>query len=106
MAFYIRLAFTSGLALRIKGAAYFTKSQRSETDNIAKARAYRRPPAPRHLLTMSHVLDDNVASENRGGRRKFGETEDIALLMEIVANEAHVCRRGNVTGILGRLLAL
>jgi hypothetical protein len=33
MTFYIRLAFTSGLALRIKGAAYFTKSQLSETDN-------------------------------------------------------------------------
>jgi hypothetical protein len=31
---YIRLAFTSGLALRIKGAAYFTKSQLSETDNM------------------------------------------------------------------------
>jgi hypothetical protein len=33
MTFYIRLAFTSGLALRIKGAAYFTKPQLSETDN-------------------------------------------------------------------------
>jgi hypothetical protein len=33
MTFYVRLAFTSGLALRIKGAAYFTKSQRSEIDN-------------------------------------------------------------------------
>jgi hypothetical protein len=33
MTFYIRLAFTSRLALRIKGAAYFTKSKRSETDN-------------------------------------------------------------------------
>jgi hypothetical protein len=33
MTFYIRLAFTSGLALRIKGAAYFTKSKLSETDN-------------------------------------------------------------------------
>jgi hypothetical protein len=33
MTFYMRLAFTSGLALRIKGAAYFTKSQLSETDN-------------------------------------------------------------------------
>jgi hypothetical protein len=40
---------------------------------------------------------DKVASENRGGRRKFGETEDIALLREFVANDAHVCRRGNVT---------
>jgi hypothetical protein len=36
MTFYIRLAFTSGLALRIKGAAYFTKSQLSETDNILR----------------------------------------------------------------------
>jgi hypothetical protein len=35
MTFYIRLAFTSGLALRRKGAAYFTKSQLSETDNIS-----------------------------------------------------------------------
>jgi hypothetical protein len=33
MTFYIRLSFTSGLALRIKRAAYFTKSQRPETDN-------------------------------------------------------------------------
>jgi hypothetical protein len=33
MTFYLRLAFTSGLALRIKGAAYFTTSQVSETDN-------------------------------------------------------------------------
>jgi hypothetical protein len=37
MTFYIMLAFTSGLALRIKGAAYFTKSQRPETDNIFRA---------------------------------------------------------------------
>jgi hypothetical protein len=33
MTFYVRLAFTSGLALRIKGTAYFTKSKLSETDN-------------------------------------------------------------------------
>jgi hypothetical protein len=33
MTFYIRLAFISGLALRIKGAAYSTKSKLSETDN-------------------------------------------------------------------------
>jgi hypothetical protein len=46
---------------------------------------------------MSHVLDDNVAPENCGGRRKFGETKDIALLKEIVANDSHVCRRGKVT---------
>jgi hypothetical protein len=37
MNFYVRLALTSGLALRIKGAAYFTKSKLSETDNTAKA---------------------------------------------------------------------
>jgi hypothetical protein len=36
MTFYIRLAFTSGLALRIKGAAYFTKSQRPEADNTVR----------------------------------------------------------------------
>jgi hypothetical protein len=54
-------------------------------------------PRPRHLLAMSHVLDDNVAPENCCGRRKFGETEDIALLKEIVASDAHVCRRGKVT---------
>jgi hypothetical protein len=35
MTFYIRLAFTSGLALRLKGAAYITKSKLSETDNNA-----------------------------------------------------------------------
>jgi hypothetical protein len=36
MPFYIRLAFTSGLALRIKEATYFTKSTNSsgETHNI------------------------------------------------------------------------
>jgi hypothetical protein len=54
-------------------------------------------PRPRHLLAMSHVLDDNVAPEICGGRRKFGETEDIELLKEIVANDSHVCRRGKVT---------
>jgi hypothetical protein len=46
---------------------------------------------------MSHVLDDNVVPENCGGRRKFGETKDIALLKNIVANDAHVCQRGKVT---------
>jgi hypothetical protein len=46
---------------------------------------------------MSHVLDDNIPPENRGGRGKFGETEDIALIKEIVANNAHVCRRGKMT---------
>jgi hypothetical protein len=47
MTFYIRLAFTSGLALRIKGAAYFTKSQLSETDNtmILKTRQIPRSSA-------------------------------------------------------------
>jgi hypothetical protein len=46
---------------------------------------------------MSHALDgNNVASEIRGGRRKFGKMEGIALLEEIVVNDAHVCRRGNV----------
>jgi hypothetical protein len=53
MTFYIRLAFTSGLALRIKGAAYFTKSQLSETDN---SRAYPYPAAPQkspHSSTIS-----------------------------------------------------
>jgi hypothetical protein len=45
---------------------------------------------------MSHVLADNVASESRGGRRKFGEMEGITFLKEIVANDAHVCRHGKV----------
>jgi hypothetical protein len=54
-------------------------------------------PAPNIFLPLSHVLDDFVTPENCGGRRKFGETEDIALLKEIVANDAHVCRRGKVT---------
>jgi hypothetical protein len=34
MIFYTRLAFTSGLALRIKGAAYFTKSKLLEIYNM------------------------------------------------------------------------
>jgi hypothetical protein len=54
-------------------------------------------PRPRHLLAMSHVLDDIVALEDCGGRRKFGETEDTALVKGIVANDDHVCRRGKVT---------
>jgi hypothetical protein len=33
MTFYIKLAFISGLALRIKEAAHFTKSKLSGTDN-------------------------------------------------------------------------
>jgi hypothetical protein len=53
---------------------------------------------------VSRVLGDNVAPENLGGRRKFGETEDIALLHEIVANDAHVCRRGNVTEIFDEVV--
>jgi hypothetical protein len=52
---------------------------------------------------MSQVLDDSVASENRCGRRKFGATEGIALLKEIVPNDAHVCRRGNVTEIFDEI---
>jgi hypothetical protein len=36
MTFCISLAFTSGLALRIKGVAYFTKSKLSETDKITQ----------------------------------------------------------------------
>jgi hypothetical protein len=75
--------------------------------HVANTRAYRHPPALRHLLAMSDELDDNnVASENLGGRRKFGETEDIALLKEIVANDAHVCRRSKVAENLRRLIAL
>jgi hypothetical protein len=64
---------------------------------VANTRAYHHPPPPRHLLAMSHVIDDNVVPENRGGRRKFGETEDIAPLNEVVANDALVCQRGKVT---------
>jgi hypothetical protein len=48
---------------------------------------------------MSHVLDDNVAPENCGGRRKLWEAEDIAVLKEIVENDSQVCRRGKVTEI-------
>jgi hypothetical protein len=66
-------------------------------DRVLHVANTRHSPAPRHLLAMSHVLVDNtVASENRGGCRKFGETEDVAFLKEIVANHAHVCRRGKV----------
>jgi hypothetical protein len=45
---------------------------------------------------MSPVLYDNVAPENRGGRRKFGEAEDKALLEENAGNDGHVCRRAKV----------
>jgi hypothetical protein len=68
-----------------------TTSRKSQT--LART-ATSRPP---HLLAMLHVIDDNVAPEHCGGRRKFGETEDIAFPKEIVANEAHVCQRGKVT---------
>jgi hypothetical protein len=54
-------------------------------------------PRPPHLLAILHVIDDNVAPEHHGGRRMFGETEDIASLKEIVANDANVCQRGKVT---------
>jgi hypothetical protein len=53
MTFYIRLAFTSGLALRIKGAAYFTKSKLSETDNkIPLAAVYGVPAAALPMITV------------------------------------------------------
>jgi hypothetical protein len=46
---------------------------------------------------MAHVETDDMSAEIRGGRRKFGETEDIALLKEALAHDAHVCRRGKMT---------
>jgi hypothetical protein len=48
---------------------------------------------------MAHVVEeDDVIPVSRGARRKFGEAEDIALLKEVLANEAHVCHRGTMTG--------
>jgi hypothetical protein len=47
---------------------------------------------------MAHVVEnDDVTPVSRSSRRKFGEAEDIALLKEVLANEAHMCRRGTMT---------
>jgi hypothetical protein len=66
MTFYIRLAFTSGLALRIKGAAYFTTSKLSETDNtLSKYRQahvgvnVRRVQQCGKVMIRLEVLDSN-----------------------------------------------
>jgi hypothetical protein len=63
-----------------------TTKPRMNVLQVANIRAY---PPPGDLLAMSHVLDDNVAPENRGGRRKFADTEGIVLMKEIVANDTH-----------------
>jgi hypothetical protein len=46
---------------------------------------------------MAHVEGDEASAEFCGGRRKFGEAEDIALLKEALAHDSHVCRRGKMT---------
>jgi hypothetical protein len=58
-------------------------------ERLASRKHTRVSPPPGDLLAMSHVLDENVAPENRGGRRKFAETEGIVLMKEIVANDTH-----------------
>jgi hypothetical protein len=58
------------------------------------------PPPPGTFVpcrTVLDELDDNVAPKYRGGGRKFRETEDIAPLRDIVANDAHLHWRGKVT---------
>jgi hypothetical protein len=46
---------------------------------------------------MAEVDRDESTLEIRGGRRKFCEADDIALLKEALAHNAHVCRRGKLT---------
>jgi hypothetical protein len=70
MTFYIRLAFTSGLALRIKGAAYFTKSQRPETDNKQNVFVEKKP------------YDVN-------GRREMRTAKDFRRLNAITRSDAY-----------------
>jgi hypothetical protein len=44
---------------------------------------------------MAKVIIDENPSELRAlQRRKFGEMEDISLLKELIASDAHVSRRG------------
>jgi hypothetical protein len=74
----------------VTGFACNNEASSDRVLHVANTSAYRHPLAPRHLLALSHVLDDNVASEHRGGRRKFVETKDIAPPREIVANDAYV----------------
>jgi hypothetical protein len=45
---------------------------------------------------MAHVEGYEASAAFRGGRRKFREAEDIALLKEALAHDAHVCRRGKM----------
>jgi hypothetical protein len=45
---------------------------------------------------MSEVIPADAHPEKRAcSRRKFGESEDIALLKEVLACGAHTCRRGS-----------
>jgi hypothetical protein len=45
---------------------------------------------------MAHVIRDEIPPDIRATpRRKFCEDHDIALLKEVVAYDAHVCRRGS-----------
>jgi hypothetical protein len=51
---------------------------------------------PPHPSCMAEVLGNDAAPENRTiPRRKFGEDHDTLLLKEVLACDAHVCRRGS-----------
>jgi hypothetical protein len=46
---------------------------------------------------MVHVEGDEASAELRGGRRKFDEAEDIALLKDVLGYKAHIFWRGKMT---------
>jgi hypothetical protein len=51
---------------------------------------------PPHPSCMAEVLGNDAAPENRTiPRRKFCEDHDTLLLKEVLACDAHVCRRGS-----------
>jgi hypothetical protein len=89
MTFYIRLAFTSELALRIKGAAYFTKSQLSETDNRYHPRVETRVNSFCVDIKMILLFVFHTAIVEPTQEQMNACTEDTKLLCE-----ARVCVRG------------
>jgi hypothetical protein len=68
MTFHIRLAFTSGLALRIKGAAYFTKYQRLETNNRVNPNKKASLSHTKKMLNRPPATLATVAKACQGGQ--------------------------------------